>query len=126
MGEQKPRNPVMLSGLMEKAEQDPMLRARLLTEPEKVASEHNVSLEPQEIQYLTKVGDLFRLVEELKTIHFGPGPIKYPAEKWMAAKLVSRIRTLPNLYPIGYYFNLARSLELQRAETFRAQTTGMK
>ena len=119
MADEGTRDLVMISALMEKANGDPVVRARLITEPEVVAKEHNIHLEPQEIQYLVKVGNLYRLVDELKTIHVGPGPIKYPAERWWARKAVANVRTIPNLYTVGYYLDMARQFE--GTNVFRAQ-----
>jgi hypothetical protein len=110
LADQKPRNPLVVSALMEKANQDPILRARLLTEPEKVADEHKITLEAREIDYLKKVGDLFRLADELRVIDFG-GPIKYPIDVWYGQKLielVSKVRVIPRKYPIGYPIDVDR------------------
>lgn len=121
MGNEKPRNMLVISALMEKAEQDPMLRARLLTEPENVAAEHKVSFDAREVEYLKKAGELFRLVDELKAFPIGHGPIRYPIDVWRSRKIVSYARTLPPRYNPGYFIDLGRYLDFSRSEMFRAQ-----
>ena len=124
MVEPKNRNPILLSALMEKANQDPLLRARFLTEPEKVAEEFKISLEARELDYLKKVGELFRLSDELRAIHFGPGPIFYPVDFWWGRKLIellSKVRVIPIPKP-GYPIDFQRIREILRPEILGAET----
>ena len=121
MGNERPHNTVVISALMEKADEDQLLRARLLTEPEAVAAEHNVSFDTHELAYLKKAGELFRLVDELRATQLGHCPIRYPIDVWRLRKVVSYARTLPPRYNPGYYLDLGRFLDFSRAELSRAQ-----
>ena len=105
---------------MEKADSDPMLRARLLTEPEKVAGEYNVTFDPNEIDYLRRVGELYRLVDELKIVNKGPGPIFYPANSWLNRKIIAQVLTLPR-GPVGYYIDIARLRNLALQDSVQTQ-----
>jgi hypothetical protein len=118
MADQKTRNPVLVSALMEKANQDPMLRARLLTEPEAVAAEFKISFEPKELEYLKKVGEFFRLSDDLGSYHFDPDWIRYPIDVWRSRKLIELItkaRFFPRPFP-GYPVDYRRFREIFRTE----------
>jgi len=115
------RNFVVIGALMEKAESDPMLRARLLTEPEKVAAEFNVIFDPTEAEYLRRVGDLYRMVDELKILHKGPGPVFYPADTWLNRKMIAQVLALPH-GPVGYYIDIARLRNLALQDAVQKQT----
>ncbi len=101
----------------------------MLTEPERVASEYKVKFDATEIEYLKKVGEIYRLVDELHRIVVGPGPIYYPARRWMSAKFVKEatVMTIPKWpIPIGYPIDLERLRELLEIERLQARATAAK
>jgi hypothetical protein len=89
---------------MHACEKDPELFKRLAANPEAVAKEHGVALEPAEVEQLNRVHKLQTLVEEFKTARPGiGGPIKYPIDvAWKAALANHIIRYRPIYYPIFY------------------------
>lgn len=84
------RTALMTSALLEKADADPILRARLLTQPEKVAEEFKIQLEAAEIAYLKKVGDILTAIGELNAIILKDEVI-YPAPDWLNRQLIRQV-----------------------------------
>ena len=97
-------NETAIRKLMHACEKDPELFKRLAANPEGVAKEHGVTLEPAEIEQLVRVQKLQHLVEEFKTARPGiGGPIKYPIDvAWKTALANHIIFYRPIYYPIFY------------------------
>ena len=94
-----------LKKLIEAADKDPELRARLCKEPELMAKELGIKLGTAEVQQLERIGALMQLVDEFKQarVVVDDSPIFYPIDVWWKRTIFDHIiRYRPIYYPLFY------------------------
>ena len=97
--------------MMKACHENPDLHKKLLEKPQDVAKEHDVTLEPEELEQLQRVKKLHDLVEEFKAGRGIHPPIGYPIDvmwkKIIANHIISYRSFYPlfnfRYYPIRYY-----------------------
>jgi hypothetical protein len=107
---------VAVRKLMQACEKDPELFARLVKNPQEVAGEFGVTLEPEEVAQLEKVQKLNSLVAEFKQGRGIGRPIGYPVDvAWKTSIANHIIFYRPIFYPIFYpAYDQALQTELRR------------
>lgn len=100
-----PREEAAIKKLMEAADKDPELRAKLLKEPQAVGKQWAVSFTEAEVTQLKIVGRLTELVAEFTAGRvIGPGPITYPIDIWWKGALSEHIlHYRPIYYPLFHH-----------------------
>ncbi len=96
-------NEAAVAKLMQACEKDAELYSKLLANPQEVANQYGVTLEPEEIEQFNRVQKLQSLVAEFKTGRGVVGPIRYPIDvAWKATLANHIIYYRPIFYPIFY------------------------
>ena len=105
---------IAIKRLMEAADKDPKLRAEFLKAPKEFAARQGITLQHEEVEQLTRVGELVRVIDQFTAGRInGPGPIFYPVDVWWKAVLADHVLNYqplfhklfpPRGYPIGPVF----------------------
>jgi hypothetical protein len=94
---------VAIRKLMQACEMDPALSARLLANPDDVAKEFEVKLEPEEVAQLQRVKKLQDLVAEFTQGRGIGRPIGYPVDVMWKTTIANHLQSYrPIYYPIFY------------------------
>ncbi|MGA2168551.1 MAG: hypothetical protein ABSG62_10085 [Terracidiphilus sp.] len=94
---------VAIRKLMQACEKDPDLFTKLVDNPQEIAKEHDIALEPEELQQLQRVKKLKDLVEEFKQGRGIGRPVGYPIDvAWTTTIANHIIFYRPIYYPIYY------------------------
>jgi hypothetical protein len=96
------RKDLALRELVEKADGDPRLLAKLCADPHAVAAEFGVELAEAEVDQFRRLGTLMNLVSEFTEARI-PDPIFYPIDIWWSKTIAKHILFYnPIFYPIRY------------------------
>jgi hypothetical protein len=95
---------VAVRKLLQACEKDPALLTRLVENPQEVAKEHAVALEPEEVQQLQRVKKLKDLVEEFQQGRVIGHPVGYPVDVMWKKTIADHILSDRAIfYPIWGY-----------------------
>ncbi len=100
-----PRDETAVKKLMEAADKDPALKAKLFKDPQAVAKQYDFSFTEAEVSQLKKVARLTDLIDDYTAGRIvGPGPVFYPLDIWWKGALRDHIlRYRPIYYPMFHH-----------------------